>query len=802
LNVAIGFASNARLMTDTTNASTTTSSTTTKDSFDPSGIVAAELNLPLRGVAAVVKLLAEGATVPFIARYRKEVTGGLDEVQIRDIGEKRTYVLELEERRGTVLDEIGKQGKLTDELKKKILGCTTKQALEDLYLPYKPKRRTRAIIARERGLQPLADRILAQPLEGDPKAEAAAFVDPSKEVADVTVALAGARDIVAETIAETAEARAAVRETFEKEAVLSSEAVPEKTTEPTKFEQYYEFSEAITTIPSHRFLAIRRGERDGVLRTKLTIDPERVLPRLAGIAKLEPKSPFAEELRTAIGDGLKRLLVPSVETDVRVELKLKSDRAAVDVFADNLRHLLLAAPLGTKRVIGIDPGIRTGCKVAVVDETGKYLENHVVYLQQGAHKEEEAARLLVALVKKHEPFAVAIGNGTAGRETESFAKKVLSAAGLPTVIVVPVSEAGASVYSASDVAREEFPDLDLTVRGAISIARRLQDPLAELVKIDPKSIGVGQYQHDVFQPLLARKLGEVVESCVNHVGVELNTASAPLLSYVAGIGPSLAKKIVAHRESKGRFGSRKGLLEVSGLGPRAFEQSAGFLRVRESEHPLDASAVHPERYALVEKMAADLGVPLAKLVGNADLVKTIDVSKYVSESVGEPTLRDILAELLKPGRDPRATFEPPQFRDDVKELSDLKEGMVLEGVVTNVTAFGAFVDVGVHQDGLIHVSRLADRFVRDPAEVVKVGDKLKVKVLEVDLARKRISLSARMSDGPESGRRPPQASGDGRGFGGPRGPQGPGSQGRGPGPKAPPPQTFSNNPFAKLLERK
>ena len=761
----------------------------TQSAFDPSSIVAAELALPLRGVAAVVKLLAEGATVPFIARYRKEVTGGLDEVQIRDISEKRAYVIELEERRGVVLEEIRSQGKLTDELKGKLLACTTKQALEDLYLPYKPKRRTRAIIARERGLAPLAERILAQPLEGSPETEAAAFVDAAKEVPDVAAALAGARDIVAETLAENAEARAIVREVFEKEAVLSSEGVADKILEPTKFEQYYDYSETIASIPSHRFLAIRRGERDGILRTKLTIDQERVAPRLSGIAKMDGKSPFAPQMSLALIDALKRLLVPSVESDVRVELKLKSDRSAVDVFADNLRHLLLAAPLGTKRVIGIDPGIRTGCKIAVVDETGKFLENHTVYLQQGARGEEEAGRLIEALVRKHEPFAVAIGNGTAGRETESFVKKTLSAAGLGSVIVVPVSEAGASVYSASDVAREEFPDLDLTVRGAISIARRLQDPLAELVKVEPKSIGVGQYQHDVYQGLLAKKLDEVVESCVNAVGVELNTASASLLSYVAGIGPSLAKKIITHRESRGRFTSRKGVLEVGGLGPRAFEQSAGFLRVRESEHPLDSSAVHPERYALVERMATDLGVELRQLVGNADLTKKIDVKKYISEGVGEPTLRDILAELAKPGRDPRASFEPPKFRDDVTQLSDLKEGMVLEGVVTNVTAFGAFVDVGVHQDGLVHVSRLSDRFIRDPAEVVKVGDKLHVKVLEVDLARKRISLTARMSDSAERGPRGPQ---QGQG---PRGPQ------QRPQPKAPAAQ-FSNNPFAKLAPRK
>ncbi len=773
--------------------------------FDPVPFIALELGLPPRGVAAVVKLLEENATVPFIARYRKEATGGLDEVQIRDIQEKRAYVLELEERRASILEEIGKQGKLTDELRTKILACTTKAALEDLYLPYKPKRRTRATIAKERGLEPLALRILSQTADGDPRKEAEAFVSAEKEVATIDAALAGARDIVAEAVAEQAEVRAAVRESFQKDGLVVSEGVPDKIKEPTKFEQYYDHREAVATIPSHRFLAIRRGEREGVLRASIEIDGERVVPRLSGLARLDRSSPWCGELEAAIADAFKRLIAPSVENDVRVDLKLSSDRSAVDVFADNLRNLLLSAPLGGKRVIGIDPGIRTGCKIAVVDDTGKFLENHTVYLQQGAHKEVEAGRLLVHLVEKHEPFAVAVGNGTAGRETESFVRKALADAGLKSVVVVPVSEAGASVYSASDVAREEFPELDLTVRGAISIARRLQDPLAELVKLDPKAIGVGQYQHDVHQPLLVRKLGEVVESCVNHVGVDLNTASASLLSYVAGIGASVAKKIVKHREEHGVFRSRQQVLEVSGLGPRAFEQCAGFLRVREGAHPLDASAVHPERYGLVEKIAADMGVSLAELVGNADLARTIDLKRYVGEGVGEPTLRDIVAELGKPGRDPRATFEPPKFREDVRELSDLKEGMMLEGVVTNVTAFGAFVDVGVHQDGLVHVSRLSERFVKDPSEVVKVGDKLKVKVLEVDLPRKRISLTARLSEAPARGagdRGGGGPQGPGRGPQGPgRGPQGPGRgpQGRGQTPAAP---QFSNNPFSHLLGRK
>ncbi len=754
----------------------------TPHAFDPVPFVAQELRLPPRGVAAVVKLLVDGATVPFIARYRKEVTGGLDEVQIRAIEEKRAYVIDLEDRRAAILAEIEKQGKLTPELRAKILAQVSKAALEDLYLPYKPKRRTRATIAKERGLEPLALRLLAQPKDGSPREEAEAFVSVEKEVPTVEAALAGARDIAAEVIAESADARAAVRETFEKEGVLISAAVPDKTKEPTKFEAYYAYEEPVRTMPSHRFLAIRRGEREGFLRADVKIDAERVLPRLERVAKLDRESPFCSELENAVADSLKRLLAPSVENDVRIDLKLRADRGAVDVFADNLKNLLLAAPLGARSVIGVDPGLRTGCKVAVVDRTGKFVENTTIYPSQGAAREDEARRVIVALTRKYEPFAIAIGNGTAGRETESFVKKALSEAGLGTTIVVPVSEAGASVYSASDIAREEFPELDLTVRGAISIARRLQDPLAELVKVDPKSIGVGQYQHDVHQPLLGRKLGEVVESCVNAVGVELNTASSSLLGYVAGLGASLAKKIVKHREEHGAFASRKALLEVSGLGSRAFEQSAGFLRVAESEHPLDRSAVHPERYALVERIAKDLGSSVRELVGNADLVKRIDVAKYVGEGLGEPTLRDIVSELGKPGRDPRASFEAPRFRDDVQSLSDLKEGMILEGVVTNVTAFGAFVDVGVHQDGLVHVSRLADRFVKEASEVVKVGDRLKVKVLEVDLVRKRISLSARMDDDAQRG--------------GPRPPD----RGPGPGRGAPPPpkREFSNNPFAKL----
>ena len=693
----------------------------------------------------MVALLADKNTVPFIARYRKEATGGLDEVQIRAIEERRAYLTELEDRRAAIAASIEEQGKLTAELRARIDACSTKAELEDLYLPYKRQRRTRGMIARERGLEPLANRILAQPTSGNPAIEAAAFVDPDKDVADVDAALAGARDIVAEIAAENATVRAAARQMFTDQGELVSKAVPKNTKQPTKFEQYYDFREPVKTIPSHRFLAIVRGERDKVLRAHVEVDSARLTRDIERTMGLVASSPFAAQLAEAIRDGYKRLLAPSVENDVRAELKRRSDRDAVDVFADNLRNLLLAAPLGSKAVVGIDPGLRTGCKCVAVDQTGKFLDHLTIYLVGG--NLSAAASDFARFVKIYRPVTIAVGNGTGGRETELFVRKLLRDTGVLDLFVVQVNEAGASVYSASDVAREEFPDLDLTVRGAISIARRLQDPLAELVKIEPKAIGVGQYQHDVYQPLLQKKLTEVVESCVNRVGVDLNTASAPLLSYVAGIGSSIAKKIIVHREQNGAFASRKQLLKVSGLGPRAFEQAAGFLRIRGGGHPLDASAVHPERYGLVARMAADLNVELAELVGDSTLARRIDITRYTGEGVGEPTLRDIVAELDKPGRDPREEFEPPKFRDDVNSLEDLQEGMRLEGVVTNVTAFGAFVDVGVHQDGLVHVSQLADRFVKDPKDVVKVGDKLAVRVLDIDLARRRISLSARKEGG-------------------------------------------------------
>jgi uncharacterized protein len=719
--------------------------------FDPVPRLAAELELAPASVAAVIELLADGNTVPFIARYRKEATGGLDEVQIRTIEERRAYLTELEARRAAILASITEQGKLTPELEARIRGADAKSALEDLYAPYRPRRRTRAQAARDKGLEPLALRILAQSPDGDPAAEAAALVSAETGVATAADALAGARDIAAEAVADTAEVRAFVRRLVVDEGEVTSEVVPGKNEEPTKFELYYAFKEVVRTIPSHRFLAIRRGEAEGVLRAQIVVDAAKAVAGIERLAKVAPESPWAPALREAVADAYKRLLAPSIENDIRAELKRRSDNAAVEVFADNLRNLLLAPPLGGRSVIGVDPGLRTGCKCAVVSATGRYQDTITVFISQGDAQLAKAKEDFLAFVNRHDPAAIAVGNGTGGREAEAFVRKLLAEAGKTAIWVVSVNESGASVYSASDLAREEFPELDLTIRGAISIARRLQDPLAELVKVEPKAIGVGQYQHDVHQPMLVKKLGDVVESCVNHVGVELNTASAELLQYVAGIGKTIAKRIVARRDESGAFTSRRELLDVSGLGPKAFEQAAGFLRIRGGAHPLDASAVHPERYGVVERMATDLGVEVAALVGNPELVGKIDPLRYVDATTGGPTLRDIVEELKKPGRDPRAEFSPPRFRDDVTTVEDLKPGMVLEGVITNVTAFGAFVDVGVHQDGLIHVSRLSDRFVKDPAEVVKVGQKLQVRVLEVDLARKRIALSARSEQADRQG---------------------------------------------------
>ncbi len=739
--------------------------------------IARKLALAAPAVAQAIRLFEEGATVPFIARYRKEATSGLDEVALAAILEQKTEREELEARRKTVLAEIERQNKLTAELRKKIEDCEDKARLEDLYLPYKPKRRTRATMAKERGLEPLAELILSQAPAGDPLTEAARFTNLELGVQDAAAALAGARDILAERISENAELRQRFREEYLARAKLRVRKHDDHRDESTKFDDYKEYEEEVAKIPSHRFLAIRRGEAEGVLRATLALDWEPLFPFALTKTPHDPRSPWAKELAKATRDGIERLLVSSVALEVSTALKLRADREAVEVFAENLRELLLAAPLGAKAVLGIDPGQRTGCKCAVVDATGKLLAHTTINLVKGEAALEQARRTLQKLCREHPVRAVAVGNGTHGRETEAFVRELLRADGLAEqTFPVMVNEAGASIYSASAVAREEFPDLDLTVRGAISIARRLQDPLAELVKLEPKSIGVGQYQHDVFQPLLVRKLDEVVERCVNAVGVELNTASAPLLARVAGVGQALAKRIVEHRDTHGPFARRQDLRAVKGLGPRAFEQAAGFLRVRQSQNPLDASAVHPERYELVERMARDLGVEVCKLVGNKELIARLDRRRYESKDAGSFTIDDIITELKKPGRDPRQSFEPPRFRDDVRTLADLSVGMQLEGVVTNVTAFGAFVDIGVHQDGLVHVSQLADSFVKTPADVVKVGDRISVRVLAVDLARKRISLSAKREEGGVEKR--------------------PARKGQ-----RPPPSTFGNNPFATRLGR-
>ncbi len=700
--------------------------------------VARELSLTEQQVANTLTLFGEGNTLPFIARYRKEVTGGLDEVQLRDVRDRAQYLTELDDRRTAILRSIDEQGKLDDALRDTIDKAETKQALEDLYLPYKPKRRTRATIARERGLGDLAELLWARTTT-DAAIEAAAdnYIDAEKGVPDAAAALAGARDILAERIAEDPGLRGRVRDLTRADGVLRSRAVTGKEKDVSKFQDYYDFSQKLAEVPSHRVLAIRRGEAEGFLLSSIDAPNERIASLLA--RELVDRHAAPGQMQLVVDDAYGRLLRPAVELDVRVELKTRADEEAIVIFGQNLEQLLLASPAGERMVLGLDPGFRTGVKVAVVSRTGAVVATDTIFL----HQSDRFTSALLTLVTRFTPELIAIGNGTASRETETLVRETLRERGLTTPQVVVVSEAGASVYSASDVAREELPDLDVSLRGAVSIARRLQDPLAELVKIDPKAIGVGQYQHDVNQHRLKQRLDEIVESCVNRVGVEVNTASVSLLSYVAGIGPTLAANIVKTRDTRGGFHSRRDLTDVPRLGARAFEQAAGFLRVRGGAHPLDATAVHPERYALVERIAGDLGVPLGGLLNNESAVARIDVARYVADGVGLPTLQDILAELRRPGRDPREQFEPPAFRDDVTEPKHLTEGMVLEGVVTNIVAFGAFVDIGVHQDGLVHVSQLADRFVKDPNDVVKVGQRVKVTVMSVDLERNRIALSMR-----------------------------------------------------------
>jgi len=696
-------------------------------------------------VEQTVLLLQEGATVPFIARYRKEHTGELDEVQIRTVEEQFAYFSELEERKVTVLKSIEEQGKLTPELRERIETSRQKTEVEDLYLPYKPKRRTKATIARERGLEPLADIMAAQELTAGTAEEAALpFINPDREVPDAAAALDGAGHILAERLSDNADARAVVRRLTNEQGVMTSRVSADYKEQVTKFEMYYDFQEPLKAVPSHRMLAMRRGEKEEVLYLSISAPVEQILAGLKARLILR-NSIFGPLLERVSEDAYKRLIAPSIEVELRLESKERADEAAIQIFARNLRELLLAPPAGGKRVLGIDPGFRTGSKLAAVDATGRFLVHVTIYPHIGEARVPQARQELLRIVETHGIEMVAVGNGTAGREMELFVKETLAGAGrqLP---VVSVSEAGASIYSASDIAREEFSDLDLTVRGAISIARRLQDPLGELVKVDAKSIGVGQYQHDVNQGMLKKSLDGVVESCVNYVGVDLNTASWALLAYVSGVGPSLAKAITRYRDENGSFQSRKALLKVPRFGAKAFEQAAGFLRIRGGVHPLDNSAVHPERYKLVETMAADLGVSVAGLIADPALVGKIDLKRYISENVGLPTLNDIIEELKKPGRDPRSQFQTASFRDDIREISDLKEGMILQGVVTNVTAFGAFVDIGVHQDGLVHISHLANRYVKDPNDAVRAGQVVKVKVLSADPQRKRIALSIREAE--------------------------------------------------------
>jgi uncharacterized protein len=702
---------------------------------------------------AVIELLDDGGTVPFISRYRKEATGNLDEVKVHSIEEKLNYFRELVARRETILASIAEQGKLTDELKARIETTFDKSELEDLYLPYKPKRRTKATIAREKGLEPLALYIWGQQPAAEPlETFAASFVNPEKGVNSVDEGLEGARHIVAEMISEDADLRKALRQMMLDEGVVVSTKVADAVDEQDKFKMYYEYREPVKTIPSHRMLAIRRGESEGVLYFLIELEPVRAVSLLK-TRILRTSGDWTPQLELAIEDSWKRLLDSSIQGEIRLEAKQRSDGDAIQVFRDNLHNLLLAPPAGPISVLGIDPGMRTGCKVAVIDETGKFLAHDVIYLHRSQGEAENAGRKLEALLHQHNVRAIAIGNGTGSRETDTFVREFLRERKLDNIFSVTVSESGASVYSASDVARQEFPDLDLTVRGAISIARRLQDPLSELVKVDPKSIGVGQYQHDVDQRQLQESLESVIESCVNRVGVDLNTSSWTLLRYVAGVTERTALSIVNFRNENGSFRSRAQLRKVPGIGPKTFEQAAGFLRIRNGENLLDMTAVHPESYQIVEQIAQSLGVPIEELIKNPALLEKVDRNRL---SAGTYTLNDILEELRKPGRDPRDKFVAPSFNEQVRELSDVQPGMVLEGVVTNVTKFGAFVDVGVHQDGLVHISELSNRYIKDASDVVKVGQIVKVKVLSADAKTKRIALSIKALQEPAA-KRPPKA---------------------------------------------
>jgi protein Tex len=701
--------------------------------------VAAELGVRPAQVRATAELLADDATVPFIARYRKEATDSLDEVAIAAIRDRLAQLDGLDKRRSAITGSLTERGLLTPELASAIDAAPTLAALEDLYLQFRPKRRTRGSVAREHGLEPLADILRAQRSDVDLEAEARRFLTP--EVTDVDAALQGARDVIAERVSDDAAARSRMRQLFLARGVLRAEVRRGKAEAGAKYSDYFDWSEPIRSAPSHRVLAILRGEAEGILSCSIAPADADALAILEAMF-VTRTNPSAEQVRLAVHDSYKRLLGRAMETEARAEAKQRADAAAIGVFADNLRQLLLAPPLGQKRVLAIDPGYRTGSKLVVLDAQGALLHNDVIYVDQGQGRQQLAESTMRRLVDSYQVEAIAIGNGTASRETEYFVRSL----GLPSSIpIVVVNESGASVYSASEVAREEFPDHDITVRGAVSIGRRLMDPLAELVKIEPKSIGVGQYQHDVDQDDLKRSLDDVVVSCVNGVGVDVNTASRQLLAYVSGISASVAENIVRYRTEHRTFQSRQDLLQVPRLGARAFEQAAGFLRVRRGANPLDESAVHPESYAIVDRMAADLSVSVRELMQNAGLRERIDLQRYVTDRVGLSTLRDILSELGRPGRDPRASFELFQFAEGINTIADVKPGMTLPGIVTNVTAFGAFVDIGVHQDGLVHISQLANRFVKHPKEVVNVHQQVRVTVLHVDVARKRIALSMRSS---------------------------------------------------------
>jgi uncharacterized protein len=705
--------------------------------------ISEELKISTTQVINTAALLESGATVPFIARYRKELTGSLDEVAITDIRDRLKQLQELDKRREAILKSIEEQGNLTDQLRDQLNEALTMAELEDLYLPYKPKKRTRATIAREKGLEPLAKIIMAK-REPDPYRKAAQFIDPKKGVADEEEALAGARDIIAEWINEHHLVRIKTRKLFAREGVITCRVVKGKELDGINYKNYYEWQEPLMKAPSHRFLAMMRGEAEGFLRTGVNPPKEHALPMLEEMFLRNSTEGCEEQIREAIHDCYGRLLQPSMENEAKALAKEKADKYAIMVFTDNLRQLLMLPPLGQKNVLAIDPGFKTGCKIVCLDKQGNLLHNETIYPHPPENQVRQAEKKILTLIDAYKIEAIAIGNGTAGRETERFIRNIRFDKDL---IAIMVNESGASVYSASKVARDEFPDYDVTVRGAVSIGRRLMDPLAELVKIDPKSIGVGQYQHDVNQAELQQSLEDTVSTCVNQVGVEVNTASKELLSYVSGVGPALAQNIVNFRKENGPFSSREEFKKIPRFGDKAFEQAAGFLRIRYAQNPLDRSAVHPESYHVVNKMAKRSGTTVEELMKNEEARKKIVLSDYVDGKIGLPTLNDIVLELAKPGRDPRQKFDVFEFAKGIERIEDLVPGMVLPGIVTNITAFGAFVDIGVHQDGLVHVSQMADRFIRDPKEVVKLNQKVQVKVLDVDKERKRITLSMKVVDG-------------------------------------------------------